>query len=362
MTGIPPVSFVGTLPPPVTGMTMATAIVVDRLRECSGVRIHNISHNRHDRGVRWRFIKAWKSASGAARLLTWRTGPRPRLYLVANAGLGIWYNVAHVLAARARGYHVIIHHQVYNYVTQHDERMERLVRSLGPDSTHIMLCPEMKASFQRQYAPEGNLVVVPNTIVMLDQRRPTSDRPHVPFRLGHLSNLTVDKGLDRVLDTFAAVRHRGLDVELVLAGPAASAEASRLIEDARRSFGDALDYRGPVYDDDKWSFYADIDAVLFPTRYRREAYPLVLAEALFAGVPVVTYGRACIPSLVGSDGGLVLPPDRDFSSAASELVERWVEQPEVYRQDADRTRTRGEALLSEARRSLDALIDCMCGL
>lgn len=360
MTRGSPIHFVGTLPPPVTGMTLATEVVVDRLRARCGVRIHDISHPTHHRGPRWRLIKAWKAATGTLRLLTWSSGGRPRVYMVANSGHGIWYNLAHALAARARRHHVFLHHQVYSYVNDTDARMRRLVRTLGPGSTHIVLCDAMGAAFRERYEPDGEVVVVPNSIIMLARARPLPARPRTPFRLGHLSNLTVEKGLADVLSTLAAARDRGLPVELVLAGPPANAEAAALLSDARDRFGEALDYRGPVYDDAKRAFYDDIDVLLFPTRYEREAYPLVLAEALTAGAPVIAYGRACIPTLIGTDGGWTVDPAADFAVTAADLVEGWLRDPDAYAAATERARARAGALRVEAERALEALLDRMC--
>lgn len=355
------VTFVGTLPPPVTGMTLATSNVVERLRARCDLRVYDISHPRFNRGVPWRAVKAWKVLTGALQLLLWDPGADPRLYAVANAGAGLWYTLLHVAVARLRGYHLFLHHQVFNYVDRYDRRMALIVRLMGAHGTHVLLCPRMETEFRRRYAPRGHCMLVPNSIVMLDGPPPDERDEHVPFRIGHLSNLTLEKGLAEVLGTLTALRRRGVDVRLILAGPAATSGAARLIERARSEHGRALDYRGPVYGRDKDAFYADIDAVLFPTRYRREAYPLVLAEALMAGIPVVTYARACIPSLVSSDGGHVLDPDEDFEARAAEIVETWAVDQASYRDAARRARSRGASLREEAATDLDRLLDRMVG-
>ena len=87
-----------------------------------------------------------------------------------------------------------------------------------------------------------------------------------PFQLGFLSNLSIEKGLDLVLDTFRVLQERGRNVRLCLAGPANTDEAERLVDDALKKYGGRVTHVGAVYGDRKVEFYASIDAFVFPTK------------------------------------------------------------------------------------------------
>jgi len=60
------------------------------------------------------------------------------------------------------------------------------------------------------------------------------------------------------------------------------------------------------------AFLASLDAFVFPTTYTHEAEPLVVLEALSAGVPIAAFGRGCIGRMVPSSAGLVVEVGDDF--------------------------------------------------
>jgi glycosyltransferase involved in cell wall biosynthesis len=137
----------------------------------------------------------------------------------------------------------------------------------------------------------------------------------------------VEKGFDLVLRTFEAAREEGLDVRLRLAGPTRSAVEARMLANVLKRHGGRVHYVGPVYGVDKEAFYNAIDLVLFPTRYRNEADPLVLLEALDHGVPVIAYSRGCIQEHVPAEAGCVVDADEDFSERALAVIRDYVSSP-----------------------------------
>jgi glycosyltransferase involved in cell wall biosynthesis len=174
--------------------------------------------------------------------------------------------------------------------------------------------------------------------------------------IGHLSNLCFEKGIGTVLDIFAELRAKGLPVRLVLAGPARSKDVAALIDRARNEFGDAVVYCGAVHGEDKWAFFREIDIFLFPTRYKIEAQPVVVLEALSFGRPVIAYGRGCIPGMIGTEGGQVIDVDDPFVSQAVSILENWVHEPDVFQQQAQRASARGKALRASAEPGLRRLM------
>jgi len=62
---------------------------------------------------------------------------------------------------------------------------------------------------------------------------------------------------------------------------------------------------------------------VFPTRYRNEAEPLVVLEALRAGCPVIAYARGCIAEMLGQGGGFAIPIGTEFVGPALDQLEVW---------------------------------------
>jgi glycosyltransferase involved in cell wall biosynthesis len=113
--------------------------------------------------------------------------------------------------------------------------------------------------------------------------------------LGHLSNLTREKGIAEVVDLASALHRSGTRVRLVVGGPAVNEEARLHLDRAGRELGELFEYRGPLAGEAKHAFFEEITHFLFPSRYVHEAAPLVLYEAMAAGVVCVATRWGSIP-------------------------------------------------------------------
>ena len=65
-----------------------------------------------------------------------------------------------------------------------------------------------------------------------------------------------------------------------------------MISEARAKFGEAIVELGPVAGAAKQRFFETIDIFFFPSRYRMEAQPLVMLEALSYGVATLATHKA----------------------------------------------------------------------
>lgn len=91
------------------------------------------------------------------------------------------------------------------------------------------------------------------------------------------------KGLEDLLDAWQGARQAGW--ELVVAGPIEDARLGDRLE-AVTAADSSIRYVGEVADAAKWELYASADLFVLPTR--SENFGIVVAEALAAGVPVIT--------------------------------------------------------------------------
>jgi glycosyltransferase involved in cell wall biosynthesis len=133
-----------------------------------------------------------------------------------------------------------------------------------------------------------------------------SDAAAGRLRVLSVGRLVADKGAEILLEAVAAVRARGLEVELTLVGDGPLRE--RL--DARAARDDlrgAVKLTGPLGVDRVQRLYREHDAFCLPSF--AEGVPVVLMEAMAAGRPVVTTRIMGIPELVedGVSGFLVAP-------------------------------------------------------
>lgn len=322
---------VGHFPPPVHGMSVATARFTEILEERTSLVALDISGNSHGRSTRHhlvRIVRTFKAVATMAGL--GRRGDR--LYLACDAGPGMLYTIALLLTARLRGFDRYVHHHSYAYLSRRSRLMETVVRTGGEATTHVVTCPDQAKRLREHYPSARRTVVLPITYVLDRPGPPPAARPMANRRivLGHLSNLTAEKGLFRASETLAKLRDRGIDAELILAGPSPTPkDASDLAAVVRESQGRAIPL-GAVQDAAKERFFQRIDVFLFPTLYRNESFGIVAAEAMARGVPVIAYRSGCLDATWVDGGGLVLEPDDDFSSGAATQIQAWIDDHEAF--------------------------------
>jgi glycosyltransferase involved in cell wall biosynthesis len=349
------ITFVGTLPPPVTGMTLLTARVANRLQEAGQVTLLDWSSGLSRKGLRFRFARMVRVLRSLVTLLCRGPVRNARLYLVANSSWGLYLTGVFAFCAGRLGYRVYLHHHVYSYIDRYDWRMAWIDRCMTGNGVHVVHCDQMIEDFRRRYHSVCRFAVVFPSVVSIPLAKPHFSA-HRPFRLGLLSNLTISKGLDLAIDTFNQLAASGQQVRLDLAGPVQSRQAKRLLREALAAHPASVRYWGPLFDEEKVRFFSNLDAFLFPTKYRNESWGIVLHEAMAAGVPVITYDRGCTRTAVGEHAGLVIERDADFTSIAAAQIQKWIDREDEYRAASQAAIDQAEFLQREGARTLDKFV------
>lgn len=298
-----------------------------------------------------RVIRRARAHLRAAIAIVAGSGP---CYLSANSNAGMWLTAVLAGLARLAGRRLVIHHHAYTHVARRRASMVALARLAGRCAVHLVLGAEMARDL-RQSTPEVTITHVLNNAGLVDPllvELPV--KRSGPIVLGHMSNLTRSKGVACARETAVAAVAAGLDIRFVAAGPCAEEEAGQEISMAATQLGDRFEYRGAVHGADKRRFFADIDVFVFPSTYANEAEPLVLLEAMAAGVPCLSYARACITDDIGNTGGRAFDAHRDFVRGAMSYLEIFAQARE---ERACAARRRFLELLGEHRTQIGQLIE-----
>jgi glycosyltransferase involved in cell wall biosynthesis len=140
--------------------------------------------------------------------------------------------------------------------------------------------------------------------------------------VGHLANLSFDKGS---LDLrFAAERawKRGSRIGLVLAG--SQTDEYRQLRDlgrpwARAEHADKIRHLGELYEQQKRDFFAGIDLFCLPSRV--DSFGLVLLEAWANGVPNIAYRAGGVPWVIRHEEDGLLVRCGDIDGLATALMQ-----------------------------------------
>ena len=341
--------MVGAFPPPLHGMAAVNAAMHERLlSKGADPLVINLAAPSLDRRLSVRLLRLPRIFQGLINLSCTRGLRNGVLYMSVSGGMGQIYELAFLLLARLRSMRIFLHHHTFAYIDIRSRVTASLVRTAGAKATHIVLSSGMAARFEQTYSHARLIVPISNVVFLLVTtalRVQTRQRLQV---IGFLSNISPGKGVFEFLDLCAAIQSKGLSIHARLAGPFQDATIERQVRQKLVELP-GVDYVGPRYGIEKDAFYLGIDALVLPTRLN-EAEPLIIHEAMSCGIPVIAYGRGCIPEIVSPKCGLVVPPEDAFVPAALAQIEAWIAVPQAFQAASAAAAARFATLLAESLR------------
>jgi glycosyltransferase involved in cell wall biosynthesis len=309
---------IGPMPPPVHGYSVVTKFIAEKLAAVARIEVINIAPDGLIRNRRYHAQRMLRAARALWRVLVARRHSRS-LYFAIAGGAGIAYDLPLALAARLLGYKIYVHHHSFSYINRRSPWTALLLAVFGRAATHICLSSGMARRLGALY-PQAQRTVVLSNAALIAPRPPRTARSG-PIRLGFLGNLIPEKGADTAIAVGRELRKQDRAIVLTIAGPALDSDTEALLAETQRSLGAAFTYHGAVYGAEKAAFLESLDLLLFPTRYANEAQPLVVLEALAAGIPVLATNRGAIAEDVG--GHAAVFADQDYVDGAVRMIGAW---------------------------------------
>lgn len=185
--------------------------------------------------------------------------------------------------------------------------------------------------------PEASVRLLPNAFesdgepLERDRARETLGAPPSGFLVGWVGRLSREKGPDVCVDALARLDGIPWRASIVGSGPLREALEERteaLGIDARLRFHGRVPRAGPLF--------RAFD--VFVLSSRTEGTPIVLFEAIDAGVPVVATRVGGVPDVVGPEEAVLVPPEDPGALAGG--VREVLQEPDRARDRAERARER----------------------
>lgn len=348
MTTRPRILFILHLPPPVHG----AALVGSAIRESAPVndafdtRYINLSSSATLEQVgRFSFGKVravFRLLSEVRR--TVREWKPDLVYMTPSSTMpGLLKDALTARLVRRKGCKRALHFHNKGVAARQDRFVDdRLYRMLFRGASVILLSERLYPDI-RKYVPEERVSYCPNGVSVPAIVREPKAVPRILF----LSNMIRSKGVSVLVDACRILGERGIPFRCSLVG-ALSADypgESLPAEIREKGLEGCVFYEGPRYGDEKWKAFSEADVFAFPTFYPDECFPLVVMEAMGAGLPVVTTAEGALPEMVreGEDG-FICP--RQDPTALADALARLLSDPALRTRMGESGRTRYEMLFT----------------
>ncbi len=320
------------LPPPVHGASVVNQQVVNsaELRKfftCTVVRLDATLDLAEIR--KFSFLKVFRSLRTFWRVAWVLSKDKPDLVYLTMAPKGLafyrdavlvfmfrWVRVRHILHFHGRGLAQM----------QRSSLASGFARAVLKRATIIHLSPSLMADIapfvhcsQVRFVANG----VPDIAAKLQHELHGDHRSATILFLG---TMLESKGALVLLAALTELRRRGTSFQALFAGPWRGSLTREEFEREVNQSGLAEQVRhlGAVYGEEKDELLRSGDIFAFPTHYENEAFPLVVLEAMAAGLVPVTSNIAALPAIV-AEAGLTVPPKDP--EALADALQKLIDNP-----------------------------------
>lgn len=184
----------------------------------------------------------------------------------------------------------------------------------------VAVSPSLKQLMERQGFPADKVVYVPNGVPAIDLL--VRQRPRQRWTLGVAALFRPRKGIEILIEALAALQSKDIDVHLRAVGPFETPEYEREVMRLTAQLGvtEAITWTG--FTQDIAAELAQMDLFVLPSLFG-EGLPMVMLEALAAGLPVIASHVEGVPEAIRhrEDGLLVEPASvSQLALAIEELI------------------------------------------
>jgi len=346
----PRLLVVGPLPPPLGGVQL----VIDMQRSSTLARefsLHVVDTSK--RRLRWAVENpGWKTPlyflRDFARLIRGLVRVRPDAALVhTSSSLSILRDWLFMVTARLAGAKVICHYHgtVHARFPSGETRSGRAIGRFLMSAAHrvIVVSPTYRQELGKAWKRD-DLAWAPNMADVALFRDISPDTPAPWLAPGDravlfVGRLSAPKGIYDLFDAIPRVIERHPEARFVLVGVAESDAMEPVIraEAERRGIAERVAFLGSLDGREKAAAYVRSHMIVVPSW--TEAFPLVVPEAMAAGLPVIATAVGGIPDFVkdGEDGFLVAP--RNPPELADRIC-RLLDDEDLRRRIGERVRER----------------------
>jgi len=326
MNKLKKILFILHVPPPVHGSSMVGQSIkksklINESFDCSFVNLL-VSRSINDTG-KWSFMKVLRFIGIWVNLLVKIIKKKPSVCYLALSTTGLSFYKDVLLVFWLRVFHIKRVYHLHNkgISKRQTNKVLRFLYQFVFKGADVILLSSYLYKDIETFVPLSKVHICPNGIEdNFSNLKAQSCSNLNPVKILFLSNLIESKGVTVLLDACVILQKKGIDFECNFVG--AEGNINAIIFDKKvkqHGIEKRVKYLGRKFGQDKQTVLADTDIFAFPTYYSNECFPLVLLEAMSAGIAVVSTFEGGIPDIIEDSITGFLVPQRDAEIMAEKL-------------------------------------------
>ncbi|NHZ87010.1 MAG: glycosyltransferase, partial [Planctomycetia bacterium] len=177
-----------------------------------------------------------------------------------------------------------------------------------------------------QYNKNIQIEILSNAVFLKSSNVHEFNNNENDMTIGFLSNISFEKGIKEYFEVLKKLIKDGYSVNGLIAGSNTNIKSKKYLDSNLEELKEIC-YLGKIVAKEKEDFLNKIDLLLLPTKYKNEAEPLVIHEAMSHGIVVIAWNRGCISNMISQNTGLVIEKDKQYVNSAVNQIIFWIENP-----------------------------------
>ena len=313
------------LPPPVHGQSIMNQTIQQSNAINNAFKIHTIplqfsSFNNLGKADVRKFFKMFYYAFLLIKTIK-RFKPDLIYFTLSPVGFAFYRDCLYVMILKYFQVPIVYHLHGKGIKEHSKNRFQKLLYAYVFKRTSIILLSKMLQSDINEVVDKSSKIFyLPNGIrnIVLPQRMYQNSSENKPTLL-FLSNIVKTKGVLDFLEALSFLQKKQVPYKAFLVGEISASVPKKLLfkKITDYNLGDNVQYIGALYGNDKNRALVHSDIFVFPTY--REAFPLVILEAMRAGLPIISTFEGAIPEIVENNKNGFLVNQRDVLDLANKL-------------------------------------------